>query len=136
LVCWSGEGGAEAGDHRFWRLEDLPPGEVDRGVAGLAELVVALSLVEQVVAVVVLDEPVSLGDHPLGAPEEIDSGGELRLLAVDGDLQLGRVQARLGEDDPSGRLERRLGPLVGEFEGAPGLPDARPAGRELLQDQL
>jgi hypothetical protein len=76
---------------------------VDHRIAGFAEQVIPLSLREQVLAVVVLDEAVGFRDHLLAAPSEIDPEGEGR--TVNGGLQLRRVQAVLLEHDARGRLQ-------------------------------
>jgi hypothetical protein len=76
---------------------------VDDRIAGFAEQVIPLSLRDQVLAVVVLDEAVGFGDHLLAAPAEIDPECEAR--AVNGALQLRPVQPVLVEHHARGGLQ-------------------------------
>jgi hypothetical protein len=118
----------ERGQHPGYRLvrmpHDLVPGDPDYAIPSAVDQLLPTSLAPEPI-VGVLQSTISLQGHAAFPPAQVDPES----VPVD-DHQLRRrfghpavVQAQPGE-----RLERRLGPGIGERGHEPGAVDARPAG--------
>jgi DNA-binding GntR family transcriptional regulator len=66
------EGFADPSGHPDWIAEQLLPGEVNDLIPRLAQQAVPLELGDSLLAAVVLEQPVGLGDHAVAPPEEIN----------------------------------------------------------------
>src|SRR5215469_13683034 len=111
-----GEGRAQALDHRNRVGEELGPGEMDDLVVGVTQLLVAEKLLPRLPRIRVLERAISLRDHAVLVPVEIN--GVPEVWAGDGLLQLRRFDPVLLEDHAGARFEYGPGPMIGEADGA------------------
>src|SRR5258708_1399921 len=110
------EGLADAGDHGCLVAEQFAPREVDDLVAQVSQLLISSQLPDGGALIGVLDRAVSLGDHPVPGPVEIDAVPEIR--SGDGELKLRRLEALFIENHPGTRLKYRFRARVAEVNDA------------------
>src|SRR5215472_10922735 len=121
------EGRADPGGDQRRVAEQLLPGEVDDLVTRFTQQPVPLELCDRLAAALVLEQPVSLRDHVVLAPEKIHSADESPVLTGDMDLQFRRRQSLITEGDPRAGLQHGLRAPVREIDDLSRLANAGPA---------